>query len=150
MRRHDKKVHMEKVNLLFEQRCNEVLRPWSTDRPDGSFFEQVEIGGFQMSVGIDRGYGDYTMYFPQISPWSGEERAFSDKYGINDQVIRFSEDDVMAEELFNYASGLMNKVLNDFGQIKKEHIYSIMRSVKNKGMKHHEQSGGNDDNVFSF
>jgi len=35
MRRHDKKIHMEKVNILFEQRINEI------DLDDNVYFETL-------------------------------------------------------------------------------------------------------------
>lgn len=57
-----------------------------------------EINGVQIGVGWDKGYGDYTLYLPQLNPdWARN---------IDDQVIRLSKLPQEAQKAFEYACTL--------------------------------------------
>lgn len=66
--------------------------------------EKETVNGVEISVGWDDGYGDYTIYFPQIDI-SDEVR----ERGIADQVIRISESAEDAKKVFEYAKGLAER-----------------------------------------
>ncbi len=52
----------------------------------GHYFEKTSVNGIDFSVDWDKGYHDYTIYFPQIELG---DNAY--EQGIFDQVIRISE-----------------------------------------------------------
>jgi hypothetical protein len=71
MRRHDKKTHMNKANLLFEQRCNENKFSWN-----GEYANEDEIkegdDGWPYDVGTDT---------------DEDKESYTDPYAIKDGKI---------------------------------------------------------------
>ncbi len=65
------------------------------------YFEKETINGIEIEVGWDNGYGDYTIYLPQIEIIGGE----AEKRGISDQVLRISENPELAKKVFEFAKG---------------------------------------------
>ena len=68
------------------------------------YFEKVTINGIEMEVGWDSGYGDYTIYLPQIEIIGGE----AERRGISDQVLRISENPELAKKVFEFAKEAAN------------------------------------------
>ncbi len=61
-----------------------------------AYREQTNVRGIDISVGWDRGYDDYTIYFPQIE--------IGIEGGVPDQVIRISRKPEIAKQVFNFAA----------------------------------------------
>jgi hypothetical protein len=65
----------------------------------GHYLEKTNVNGIDISVGWDRGYSEYTIYFPQII---ADEQA--SKKGVSDQVLRINKDQKNAKKVFDFAS----------------------------------------------
>lgn len=129
---------------------------------DTSYRDKATIDGTTISVGYDNGYGDYTLYFPQIEMYNDR--------GVADQVLRVTDDSEKAKEYFEKAKELARdgKDVYDiykelekqrmkdrgFGENKekvmalKEHIIDEMTTPNphhedfHKGMEVHKKKGG--------
>ena len=66
--------------------------------PEKPLYEKREVNGISMSVGWDRSYEDYTIYFDVSLPEDAPER------GVNDTVIRISQRPEAAKQAFEYAA----------------------------------------------
>lgn len=66
--------------------------------------EQTTIKGVEISCGFDSGYGDYTLYLPQI-----QIGKVASAKGVSDQVFRISENPDTAKKVFDKAVALANQ-----------------------------------------
>ena len=87
------------------------MKPEQQDRK--AYLERTNVNGIDISVGWDRGYDDYTIYFPQIE--LGKEE------GIYDQVIRLTRKTEVAKQVFDFATKEAEKTKN---------VYDLFRSVE--------------------
>ncbi len=68
---------------------------------DKGYYEQTTVNGVEISVGWDKGYDNFTIYFPQIK--------LGVKEGVTDQVIIIAEQSEAAKQVFDYAVQLAEK-----------------------------------------
>lgn len=61
------------------------------------FHEASTVNGIQISVSWDHGYGDYTIYLPQI------DLSESRKHGVSDQVLRLTRRPEVAKQVYDKA-----------------------------------------------
>ena len=90
------------------------IKPEQQDRK--SYHEQTTVNGIEISVGWDRGYDDYTIYFPQIEL----SHAWENEPGVSDQVIRITRKPEVAKQIFDFAAKKAGEVKN---------VYDLYREV---------------------
>lgn len=76
----------------------EIQNTQETQEEGEQYRESANVNGLQIEAGWDQGYGDYTIYLPQIQV--GKEP------GIYDQVVRISEKAADAKNAFAFAKQL--------------------------------------------
>ena len=84
--------------------------------PDTSFYEASKVNGTEVSVGWDRIYGDYTIYFPQI-----EVNEEAHEHGVHDQVIRLTRRPEVAKQVYDKAVELAEQTTD---------VYELYKQIK--------------------
>lgn len=92
-----------KVKELKQVIRESVKKVITENQATKSFRKSATVNGISISVGWDAGYGDYSIYFPQIDMDAAKN------YGVGDQVIRISENPQDAARIFEKAVELAGK-----------------------------------------
>ncbi len=88
----------EILDINMSTRPDKIKIPYQYDESDPkSYRERMVVNGIEISVGWDRYYNDYTIYFPEITLEEGRKR------GVNDQVIRITTLPDVAKQIFDHA-----------------------------------------------
>lgn len=86
--------------------------------PTSEFQAEEIINGVTLMCHYDGGYREYVLYFPQIS--IDHEAGKAAELGINDQVIRISDDQEKAKKVFDFAKAAAqsdNNVLSIYKKV---------------------------------
>jgi hypothetical protein len=86
-------VPMTEMTVEDVKKVEEIL-----SKEKNSGYEKTTVNGIEISVGWDKGYGEYTIYFPQIEIGDAAR-----KKSVSDQVLRISEDLNQVKEIFDYS-----------------------------------------------
>lgn len=93
---------------LKEEEMSKTDQPKQEQKDRKAYRGQRIINGIDIRVGWDRGYDDYTIYFPQIE--LGQED------GPPDQVIRITRRPEVAKQVFDFAVK-KSKEINDVNKL---------------------------------
>ena len=90
------------------------------------FREASTVNGIEISVGWDRGYDEYTIYFPQIDINEVSER------GVSDQVLGLTGRPEVAKKVYDKAVELAETTPDVYELYKKIDTFS-------RGLRHEEE-----------
>lgn len=80
------------------ERAKKEMEGEMNSKEAGHYYGNEKINGINFIVRWDERYNQYTVYFPDIKIY----QSMVDLYGVEDQIIRISNDPKKAEEVFDY------------------------------------------------
>jgi len=106
MRRHDKKEHMKKVNLLFEQRCNENAFSWDGKYANEEDLTEDDKNDYQFPYNQEGGENDKDLFDSESLDEGCELTMGNDlececEGKTKDSITEFETTDVEASEFFS-------------------------------------------------
>ncbi len=95
--RKEKALDPAKPKIIVHERSARG-KSYTIEAPEKPLYEKREVNGVPISVGWDRGYEDYTIYFDVKLPPDASDR------GVYDQAIRISHRPDVAKQVFDFAA----------------------------------------------